>query len=54
MEQEQEKLQVELTEEQKKEQEKQGKNVLDAFFSRMAEEGKMVAKKGYRVNHQEV
>ena len=54
MEQEQEKLQVELTEEQKKEQEKQGKNVLDAFFQRKTEEGMMVAKRGYRVNGKEV
>ena len=49
-----EKLQVELTEEQKKEQEKQGKNVLDAFFERKTEEGMMLAKRGYRVNHEEV
>jgi hypothetical protein len=48
-----EKLQEE-SEEQKKEQEKQGKTVLDAFFERKAEEGQMVAKRGYRVNHQEV
>jgi hypothetical protein len=44
----------ELTEEQRKQREEEGKQVLDAFFERKAEEGQMVAKRGYRVNHQEV
>ena len=48
-----EKLQEE-TEEQRKQREEQGKKVLDAFFERKTEEGMMTAKRGYRVNHEEV
>ena len=46
--------QEELTEEQRKQREEQGKKVLDAFFERKTEEGMMTAKRGYRVNHEEV
>lgn len=44
----------ELTEEERKQREQEGKQVLDAFFQRKTEEGQMTAKRGYRVNHQEV
>ena len=46
--------QEELTEEQRKQREQEGKQVLDAFFERKTEEGMMLAKRGYRVNHEEV
>ena len=46
--------QEELTEEQRKQREEEGKQVLDAFFQRKTEEGQMVAKRGYKVNGKEV
>ena len=47
-------LQGKTEEELAKEKEEQGKQVLDAFFERKTEEGMMTAKRGYRVNHEEV
>lgn len=46
--------QQELSEEQRKQREQEGKQVLDAFFQRKTEEGQMVAKRGYKVNGKEV
>lgn len=46
--------QEELTEEQRKQREEEGKQVLDTFFDRKAEEGYMVAKLGYKKNGKEV
>jgi hypothetical protein len=53
-EQDEKNLQGKTEEELAKEKEEQGKKVLDAFFQRKTEEGQMTAKRGYRVNHQEV